>query len=45
VGLSGKRAYNISGNEGVELTLTDGRKVLIGSKRSKELAQIIASAM
>jgi len=35
------RAYNVSGNRGVQLTLTDGKKVLIGSQRADELAAII----
>lgn len=43
-GRGGKRAYNVSGDRGVELTLTDGRKVMIGSQRPDELAQAIAAA-
>jgi hypothetical protein len=43
-GLGSNRAYNVSGNEGVELTLFDGRKVLLGSRRAEELAQAIAAA-
>lgn len=39
-GLQG-RAYNISGNQGVQLVLDDGKKVLIGSQRSDELANLI----
>lgn len=34
-------AYNVSGDYGVQLELTDGKKLLIGSQRSEELAQII----
>ena len=34
-------AYNVSGNTGVELTLVDGRRVLIGSQRADELAVAI----
>ena len=30
-GLRGTKAYNVSGNRGVELMLADGRTVLIGS--------------
>lgn len=37
----GGRAYNISGNRGVQLTLADGRKILIGSQRADELAEVI----
>lgn len=35
------RAYNVSGNEGVQIVLTDGRRILIGSKRAKELSDIL----
>lgn len=37
--------YNASGNKGVQLTLTDGRGVLIGSQRTDELAVAINRAM
>jgi hypothetical protein len=43
-GLGGNRAYNVSGDRGVTLVLTDGRKVLIGSQRADELAQAIVAA-
>ena len=43
-GRGGKRAYNVSGNRGVELTLANGRKVMIGSQRTDELAQAIEDA-
>jgi hypothetical protein len=36
------RAYNVSGNRGVEITLANGKRVLIGSQRSDELAAAIA---
>jgi len=39
-GRNGK-AYNVSGNQGVQLELTDGKKLLIGSQRSDELAELI----
>jgi hypothetical protein len=39
-----KVAYNVSGNEGVELTLRDGRRVMLGSQRASELAQALESA-
>ena len=40
-GLSSKRAYNVSGDQGVELTMEDGRKVMIGSQKAEELALAI----
>ena len=40
-----RRAYNVSGSRGVELTLRDGKLVMIGSQRSEELAQAIAAGM
>jgi len=43
-GLGNNRAYNVSGNRGVELILQDGRRVLIGSQRADDLAQAIATA-
>jgi hypothetical protein len=43
-GFGGNRAYNVSGDRGVELLLTDGRKVLIGSQRADELEQAITAA-
>ncbi|MFN2160261.1 MAG: DUF6141 family protein [Anaerolineales bacterium] len=43
-GLGNNRAYNISGNCGVELVLKDGRIVLIGSRRAEELASAIETA-
>ena len=42
---SRKIAYNVKGNRGVELTLHDGRLVMIGSQRSEELAQAITEGM
>ena len=42
-GLGSNRAYNVSGNQGVELTLFGGRKALIGSQRAEELAQAIVA--
>ena len=42
-GFSGM-AYNVSGNEGVQLVLTNGKRILLGSQRSRELeAAILAS--
>jgi len=40
MGFSGM-AYNVSGNEGVQLVLTNGKRVLIGSQRSGELEKAI----
>jgi hypothetical protein len=34
-------AYNVSGKMGVELTLVDGRRVMLGSQRAPELAAAI----
>jgi hypothetical protein len=36
------RAYNVSGTRGVEITLDSGKRVLIGSQRSDDLAAAIA---
>ena len=38
-----KMAYNVRGNRGVELTLRDGRRIMLGSQRSEELAAAIES--
>jgi hypothetical protein len=35
------RAYNISGNKGVQLVLTNGKKLLIGSRKPDDLAAAI----
>lgn len=37
-------AYNVSGNRGVQLVLTNGKRVLIGSQRPEELAAAIRQA-
>ena len=39
------KAYNVSGNQGVQLEFVDGGKLLFGSKRAEELAQAIQSVM
>ena len=39
-----KRAYNVSGNAGVEVFLKDGRTVMIGSQRAQELERAIMDA-
>jgi hypothetical protein len=36
-------AYNVSGNEGVQLVLKNGKRILIGSQRSAELEKAITS--
>lgn len=38
-------AYNVSGNRGVQLELTGGKRVLIGSQRPDELRQAIHLAI
>jgi hypothetical protein len=38
------KAYNVHGDRGVRLELTDGRRLLIGSQRPDELAAAIAAA-
>jgi len=41
----GGRAYNVSGDWGVQLKFTDGRKLLIGSQRADEFAAAIETVM
>ncbi len=41
-GMGENAALNARGNRGVRLTLTDGRRVLIGSQRSRELADALS---
>lgn len=38
-------AYNMSGNRGVELTLRDGRQVMLGSQRADELERAIEKSL
>lgn len=38
-------AYNMSGDRGVKLTLTNGKRILIGSQRSDELATAIKTGL
>ena len=40
-GWGGRVAYNVSGDTGVELTLADGRQILIGTQRAADLAGAI----
>jgi hypothetical protein len=45
-GLGGKgKAYNVSGNKGVQLIFKNGKKLLIGSQRADQLADAIRSIM
>jgi hypothetical protein len=43
-GAKGK-AYNVSGNHGVRLELSDGKRILIGSQRPEELSEAVAAAL
>jgi hypothetical protein len=40
----GSKAYNVSGNRGVMLELSDGQKLLIGSQKPDDLANAIGLA-
>jgi len=40
-----KRAYTMGGDRGVELELTDGKRLLIGSQRPEELASAVATVI
>lgn len=40
---SGKVAYNISGNRGVDLTLSSGQRLLLGSQHADELGRAVAT--
>lgn len=44
-GWRGGKAYNVSGNRGVQLVFRNGKKFLIGSQRPEELAQAIKERM
>jgi hypothetical protein len=44
-GWKSNRAYNISGDQGVQLVLTSGDRVLIGTQRPQELQAAIASIL
>jgi hypothetical protein len=39
------RAYNVSGNKGVQLVFQDGKRLLIGSQRPNELEKAIRSTV
>jgi hypothetical protein len=38
------KAYNVSGNEGIQLELRDGKRVLVGSQRPLELLNALRAA-
>jgi hypothetical protein len=38
-GLRGGQAYNISGNQGLQLDLFDGKKILLGTQKPEEIAK------
>jgi hypothetical protein len=40
---AGGKAYNVSGNRGVQLVLLSGRKILLGSQKPEELVLAIKS--
>ena len=39
------RAYNVSGNKGVQLVFKNGKRLLIGSQKAEELEEAIRSIM
>ena len=39
------KAYNVSGNKGLQLVLTNGKKLLIGSRKPDELVAAIAQIL
>ncbi len=39
------KAYNVSGNKGVQLVFKSGKRLLIGSQRAEELEEVIRSIM
>ena len=41
----GGKAYNVSGNKGVQLVFISGERLLIGSQRAEELEEAIRSIM
>ncbi|UCC23704.1 MAG: hypothetical protein JSW23_06465 [Planctomycetota bacterium] len=42
-GRRGGKAYNVSGNKGVQLVFKDGKRLLIGSQRADELAEALST--
>jgi hypothetical protein len=43
-GFARNRAYNVSGNRGVQLVLVSGRRLLLGSRRPEDLARALVKA-
>ena len=43
-GWGSRRAYNVSGDQGVQLILTDGSNILLGSQQAQQLALAIETA-
>jgi hypothetical protein len=41
----GGKAYNVSGNRGVQLELSNGKRLLIGSEQPEELARVLEVEM
>ena len=41
-GSSENRAYNVSGDQGLQLELKNGKKILIGTQRPKEIQAVIS---
>ena len=39
------KAYNVSGNRGLQLEFSDGKQLLIGSQRPEDLAEALNSAI
>ncbi|WEL19640.1 hypothetical protein [Candidatus Nanohalococcus occultus] len=37
----GKRAYNVSGNQGLRIKKKDGKEIVIGTQRPEELEQVV----
>jgi hypothetical protein len=44
IGFSG-RAYNVSGNRGLQLELHDGKRILIGSQRTEEFLDAVKARL
>lgn len=44
-GLKKGKAYNVSGNKGVQLVFKNGKRLLIGSQRAEELEEAIRTVM
>ncbi|MBK7477116.1 MAG: hypothetical protein IPI11_14350 [Haliscomenobacter sp.] len=40
-GAGGSRAYNISGNQGLQLVLKNGKKILVGTQKTESLALVL----